>query len=131
MSNKNWLNATIAQGLGGLVLLRLPNQPPEELIKQTAKVWVIALESVKLYGGWNEEDDKWRIEKGFQCLYAECDRFPAPKMLIERMPKRKAVEALPAPALSDEQVARNLARLAKIKRLVKPSYRKKQRNGTL
>lgn len=92
MGNDNsWLNEAIAQGLMGLVALRLPNTPPEEVIVKTAKIWVLAL--TKGCGGqWVEDEDRWRIEKAFVRLYADCEFFPSPKMLIERLPKRKQPE---------------------------------------
>ncbi len=118
MNNPKWLNVSIAQGLAGLVLLRLPNTPPEDMIKATAKVWVTALTTVKLYGGWNEVEDKWRIESAFTRLYAECDRFPSPKMLIERLPKRKVLE-LPEPQITKEQQEINRQRIAALIRTVR------------
>lgn len=94
--NTQWLKATIAKGLAGFIVLRLPNQPPEEMITKTAEIWLQAILHKKLYNGWNESEDKWRIEQAFLNLYAECERFPSPKMLLERLPARKVL-ALPEP----------------------------------
>lgn len=91
-----WLRVAIAQGLGKLVVLRLANQPPEEMIKATAEVWVQVILNQRIYGGWIESEDKWRIEQAFMRLCAECERFPAPKALLDRLPKRKVIE-LPKP----------------------------------
>lgn len=109
--DENWLRATIAKGLAGLVVLRLSGQPPEDMIIKTAEIWVKAILHQKIYNGWNEQDDKWRIEEAFLTLYAECDRFPSPKMLLERLPKRKVL-TLPEPkitVLTPEERERNLA----------------------
>ncbi|BFU64735.1 hypothetical protein [Rodentibacter abscessus] len=91
-STPQWLKETIAKGLGGLVVLRLANTPPEEVIKDTAKIWTLVISRQPNYGGWDEVQDKWRIEEGFMRLYAECEYFPSPKMLIDRLPKRKQPE---------------------------------------
>ncbi|ACA32314.1 conserved hypothetical protein [Histophilus somni 2336] len=107
MADEKWLKRTVAQGLGKLVVLRLANQPPEEMIKATAEVWVQVILSQRIYGGWQEKEDKWRIEQAFMRLCAECERFPAPKMLLDRLPKRKTLE-LPPPQpkpLTPEQQA--------------------------
>lgn len=117
-TNPKWLKSAVSKGLAGLVLLRLPNTPPEELIQQTAKVWLLAITQTKLFNGWNEQDDKWRIEKAFLQLYAECDRFPSPKMLIERLPKRVVLE-LPEPTLTAEQQQRNAENWRKLKEFLK------------
>lgn len=86
MEKDDWLNAVIAKGLMGLVALRLPNTPPEEIIVKTAQIWVLAL-TKGLGTKWEKKRDTPRIEKAFMRLYAECDRFPNPKMLIERLPR--------------------------------------------
>lgn len=109
--DETWLRATIAKGLAGLVVLRLQGQPPEDMITKTAEIWVKAILHQKIFNGWNEQEDKWRIEEAFLTLYAECDRFPSPKMLLERLPKRRIL-ALPEPkitVLTAEERERNLA----------------------
>ncbi|OBP35178.1 hypothetical protein A6J59_004140 [Pasteurella multocida] len=106
-----WLKSVIAKGLAGLIVLRLPNQPSEDTIAKTAEIWVKTILHQKIFNGWNEQDDKWRIEEAFLTLYAECDRFPSPKMLLERLPKRRVL-ALPEPkitVLTAEERERNLA----------------------
>lgn len=123
MMNKevNWLKKTVAQGLGKLVVLRLSNQPPEEMIAATAEIWVQALLTQKLDGGWQESEDKWRIEQGFMQLCAECERFPAPKMLLERLPKRKIPE-LPTPAprpLTREEKHRHQAFCQQLREIIR------------
>lgn len=114
----NWLNAAIAKGLMGLVTLRLPNTPPEEIIVKTAQIWVLAL-TKGLGNTWNEEDDLWRIENAFMRLYADCDRFPSPKMLIERLPKRKEQPlALLTREPTQEERNRHQAWIKKIKEMI-------------
>lgn len=116
MTDNKWLKKVVAQGLGKLVVLRLANQPPEEMIKATAEVWVQVILSQRLYGGWQEKEDKWRIEQAFMRLCAECERFPAPKMLLDRLPNRKIAE-LPPPEPKPltparrEQLAKMFAKL--------------------
>ena len=109
--DETWLRATIAKGLAGLVVLRLQGQPPEDMITKTAEIWVKAILHQKIFNGWNEQEDKWRIEEAFLTLYSECDRFPSPKMLLERLPKRRVL-ALSEPkitVLTAEERERNLA----------------------
>lgn len=108
--DETWLRATIAKGLAGLVVLRLQGQPPEDMITKTAEIWVKAILHQKIFNGWNEQEDKWRIEEAFLTLYSECERFPSPKMLLDRMPKR-IVLALPEPemtVLTQEERERNI-----------------------
>lgn len=108
-----WLRVSVAKGLGKLLLLRLANQPAEEMITATAEVWVQVMLSQRLYGGWDEAQDKWRIEEAFMRLCAECERFPVPKNLLDFLPKRKTPE-LPKPEpkpLTPEQQAKVAAML--------------------
>lgn len=108
-----WLRVAVAQGLGKLLLLRLANQPAEEMITATAEVWVQVILSQRLYGGWDEAQDKWRIEEAFMRLCAECERFPVPKNFLDSLPKRKVLElpkAEPKP-LTPEQKAKISAKL--------------------
>lgn len=116
-----WLKSAVSQGIAGLVLLRLPNQPPEEMITKTAQVWLLALNK---HQTWHESEDKWRIEDGFARLYGECDRFPNPKMLLERMPKRKPPLELPPKEMTDEDWTRQQANIKRLKERLKACYTK-------
>lgn len=121
--NHQWLKATIAKGLAGLVVLRLPNQPPEEMITKTAEIWVKAILHQKIHNGWNAEQDQWRIEHAFLTLYAQCDRFPSPKMLLERLPARKIL-ALPEQTyqMTDEERQLNQQFCQQMKAILRGVY---------
>ncbi len=81
------------RGLQKLVMLRLQGAPPEEGIELVAAVWLEALASLKI--GWEEQHDQGRIQAAFSRLIADAERWPPPKMLIERIPPRPPPKALP------------------------------------
>ncbi len=104
-----WLEREIARGLQGLVALRLPGAPAEDAITLTLDVWLAAI-AVRA-ASWAEADDAHRIRAGFRTLYATCDRWPAPRQLLDALPIRAPPRALPPPPMSAEDRARNRARL--------------------
>jgi len=105
----DWLLAEIATGFQRLVTLSLPNTPASDVLVHAAQIWHEALLSTSTQ--WDKVEDDWRIQRGFALLCRDCDRWPVPKHLIDRLPARKDKLALPKPTLTPEQRAHNLATL--------------------
>lgn len=76
----------VLRGLQKLVALRLQGAPPEEGIKLTAAVWLEAVATLPI--GWDRQQDEGRIQAAFAQLAVDAERWPPPKMLIERLPPR-------------------------------------------
>lgn len=108
---EKWFESEVARGMQALMVLRLPGAPPEDAITLTLDVWLNALEDWIV---WNEEQDTPRIQKAFKTLIRKSEKWPAPKHLIEALPERIHMPALPEPPLTAEERQRNKARLAKL-----------------
>lgn len=109
---EKWLEREIARGLQGLIALRLPGAPADDSVTLTLDVWLAAIESQTVT--WNEQLDAERVRRAFRTLYRICDRWPAPKLILDNLGNRDPPKALPAPRMSPEERARNRARLADI-----------------
>lgn len=96
-------------GLGRALLLRLNNTPPEDTIEAVIQVWFEVITGLSV--AWDEELDAGRITRGFRVVLAKVDRFPTPKQLIEALPPRKPLPALPPEKLDPETIKRNKAKL--------------------
>lgn len=105
----DWLLAEIAAGFQRLVTLSLPNTPASDVLVPAAQIWHEALLSTSTQ--WNQDEDAWRLQRGFALLCRDCDRWPVPKHLIDRLPARKDKLALPKPTLTPAEREANLARL--------------------
>ena len=108
-----WLRNTIIDGFSRLILLRLQNSPPndEQVLGAMVNLWCETLETKF---NLDEKQDKTRIEKAFLRLCGDCERFPSPKMLIDRMPARDLPLQLEKPKLTDEQIEKNKQRIRKM-----------------
>ncbi|WP_155295594.1 hypothetical protein [Pasteurella multocida] len=60
-----WLRATVAKGLAGLVVLRLPGQPPEDMITKTAEIWIKAILHQKIFNGGMSKRTNGESKKRF------------------------------------------------------------------
>jgi hypothetical protein len=107
---KAWVRREIARGLQGLVALRLPGAPGEDTVSMTLDVWLAAVE--RRAAGWSEAPDARRLREGFSALFALCKQWPVPADLLNAMPAPAPPVLLPAPKFSDEERARNRARIA-------------------
>jgi len=108
-----WLLDEIVEGMQKLTALALPSHPPAETIDLTALAWLEALEP----RNFQEDLDRWRIREAFRQLLRDCDRWPYPKQLIDRLPPRKELARLPPPEIDWE---RQQANMAKLKAALKP-----------
>ncbi|QOK96781.1 hypothetical protein HF909_10280 [Ralstonia pseudosolanacearum] len=109
---EKWLEREIARGLQGLLALRLMGAPADDSVTLTLDIWLAALEGHALT--WSEQLDTERIRRAFRSLYRTCDRWPAPKHLLDNLGNRDPPKSLPAPRMSEAQRQRNSARLREI-----------------
>lgn len=109
---ERWLEREIARGLQGLLALRLVGAPADDSVTLTLDVWLAAIESQAII--WCEQQDAERIRQAFRALYRICDRWPAPKHLLDNLGNRDPPYALPAPRISEAQRQKNVARLRAI-----------------
>ncbi|WP_369951952.1 hypothetical protein [Ralstonia syzygii] len=109
---EKWLEREIARGLQGLLALRLMGAPADDSVTLTLDIWLAALEGHAVT--WSEQLDAERIRQAFRGLYRTCDRWPAPKHLLDNLGNRDPPKSLPAPRMSEAQRQRNSARLREI-----------------
>lgn len=90
-----WLGEIVKYHIERLRLLNLDGAP---LGKSMGVVTVIFAESITASAsGWDESLDAWRLRQAFIQLEKHCDRWPSPRMVIDRMPPRIYPRALPKP----------------------------------
>lgn len=104
-----WLKNTVITGIQKLVVLRLPNTPPESAIVATASVWINVLQGMHVR--WEQHLDQTRIEQAFRVLCARCDKWPAPKHLIDALPVRVMPAPLPPPKIDKKTHQSNIKKL--------------------
>ena len=92
-------------GLQKLLALQLERSPALETLDKTGLVWMEAI-------GHNRcltDEDAPRFREAFVLLAARCKSWPSPVALLEVLPERPPLPALPEPEISPEQRAGNLA----------------------
>lgn len=92
-------------GLQKLLALQLERAPALETLDKTGLVWMEAI-------GHNRcltDEDAPRFREAFVLLAARCKSWPSPVALLEVLPERPPLPALPEPEISPEQRAENLA----------------------
>ncbi|WP_420904437.1 hypothetical protein [Candidatus Magnetaquiglobus chichijimensis] len=109
----SWLREEIALGLSKCVLLRLPGYPAADVIEFVAEVWLEAILSAPIY--WTENLDRLRIRQAFIALTRVHYQWPTPAILLDHLPPRAAVMSLPEPPMSEEQLAKNLEMIRKLR----------------
>jgi len=100
MSNPSWLKRELSAGLQALVALGLKNQPAAEVLSLTADIWLRAIRRGNI-GCDIEQIDAPRIREAFDRLFPELVEWPAPKLLLDRIPPRPKREALAEPVGDD------------------------------
>lgn len=109
---EKWLEREIARGLQGLLALRLTGAPADDSVTLTLDIWLAALELHAVT--WSERLDAERIRQAFRALYRACERWPAPKHLLDNLGNRDPPPSLPAPQMSTAQRQQNSAKLREI-----------------
>lgn len=92
-----WFRNAVGNGLQRLITLRLPRTPALEgdIMLALSKAWVEALWNAPV--GWDESLDADRLERGFVRLSAHALEWPAPRQLLDCLPRRKQPMSLPSP----------------------------------
>lgn len=108
--NRDWIRIAVADGLEGLLALRLKNTPAEDMIELTADIWVHAFsQRVSV-----ESIDAPRIREGFMQIFPRIREWPAPLDVLELMPDRPPQPLLLPPEKSDEEWRRDQRRFDEI-----------------
>lgn len=102
-----WVTDEVADGLAGLLALRLRNAPGEDLVEKTADIWEQAISQRVSC----EQLDRLRIREGFRRIFPAVREWPAPFELLDKMPDRPKQERLPPPQVSEEEHQANAARV--------------------
>ena len=92
-------------GLQKLLALQLDRSPALETLDKTGLVWIEAIGHNRSLG----DDDAPRFREAFVRLAARCKSWPSPAALLEVLPERPPLPALPQPEITPEQRAENLA----------------------
>lgn len=95
----------IMLGLQKLLALQLERSPALETLDKTGLVWMEAIGYERCFA----DDDAPRFREAFVRLAARCKSWPSPAALLEVLPERPPLPALPEPEISPEQRAENLA----------------------
>ncbi len=115
----DWFSGAIREGLAGLYILNMQNNPPAESTKKIAEFWV---HLTWVSNKWDAPDiEVARIRNAFQWLAVNTNRFPVPKDFIAALPDKPIPIALPAPEYPKEKAAANRKKLAE---MVKPALDK-------
>lgn len=104
VDNTGWLKREIKDGLQALVAMGLENQPAADVLPLTADIWLRAIRRGNI-GCDIEQIDAPRIREAFDRLFPELVKWPAPKLLLDRIPPRPKREALAAPLADDGEGA--------------------------
>ncbi|WP_434777666.1 hypothetical protein [Neisseria sp. Ec49-e6-T10] len=113
--DNNFIRTEIIEGLQKLFSLRLIGSPAEDILQVTGETWIVAFS--KKTEGWKIEDEG-RIEKAFNLILADIERWPSPKQVIALIPKRKKPTELAPPKFTSEQIAANKKRLAETLKII-------------
>jgi hypothetical protein len=108
MKSPAWLEREISNGLQALLTLGLRRAPSADVIGMTLDIWLVPI--TKRLGGADEERGIKRVRGAFAQLFERRD-WPTPADFLEALPDPVPLPALPAPKLSAEERARNIARL--------------------
>ena len=95
----------IAFGLQKLLALQLERSPAAEMLKEVGRVWIEAIGYERCFA----DDDAPRFREAFVRLAARCKSWPSPAALLEVLPERPPLPALPEPEITPEQRASKLA----------------------
>lgn len=120
---ERWFADAITAGIKQLYVLSLPGTPGSDAIASTTGVWINVLWKKNV--GWNKQLDTERLAMAFEGLLQEMERWPAPKQLMEYLPKREAPKAV-EPVLSPEKIAENRRVLEEMSKRLKQGYKTTQ-----
>lgn len=108
-----WFENEIRDGMTMLYALSLPSTPSSETIEATCVVWMNVLWSARSRM-WDKTQDVPRIRKAFKAIARSVDRWPAPRSLMDNLPRVPERRQLPAPRPTPVQDAANSAEARRI-----------------
>ena len=86
-----WFHNAIVDGVQLIYSLALPGCPAGEVLPLTTTGWI---EVLWRGGMWIEHRDARRVPLAFFSLARACDRWPAPKQLLDHLPPRPDMLAI-------------------------------------
>ena len=104
-----WLGEIVKTHIVRLRLLSLESAPLAASMGEVTRIWaeIIAVRRPD----WDRDLDTRRLHEAFLRLEATCDRWPTPNQLMQHLPPRPQVQALPRSDISPSQRKRNKARI--------------------
>jgi len=100
-----WLRRIICEAFSRMIARRMQDAPAADVIDSVAADWIDIVGE-----GMTEEQDLERIIAGFKLVFRECSRWPQPKDLLKRLPRRivkPAADTVNAEAVDEEMQARS------------------------
>jgi hypothetical protein len=94
-----------------LRLMNLEGSPPSIAMGEVTRLWA---ETIAASGQYEEALDAWRFHAAFMTLARQCERWPAPALLLRALPARREAASLPPPRMTKEERQRARAMLAGI-----------------
>ncbi len=107
----SWMLEIVKARMERLVILGLEGRPLGRSMGAVVQLWAEII-AARLPVA-DERLDAPRIHAAFDVLETTCDRWPAPKLLLDALPARQPQQALPPPAPTEEERARVREMLAK------------------
>ena len=91
---EKWFSTIIADGLQRLAAMRLASTPADAGLELACAVWIDTLWNRR---AWREATDPDRLRQAFTALAGSARRWPAPADLLDHLPARPQLPALPRP----------------------------------
>lgn len=99
-----WFHNAVIDGVQLLYSLALNGGPAAEVLPLTTTGWIQTLWRAR--GTWVQHLDTPRLQAGFVSLAGACDRWPAPRHLLDHLPARPELPAItyaPPPVTADKR----------------------------
>lgn len=96
---EQWIKDEIMLGLENACNFGFLGEPKS--IAKTAELWFSIFENT--CKNWEYGRDKGRFLKAFDAFFLTGKRFPLPANIMELLPKREPLPALPRPEITDEE----------------------------
>lgn len=100
-----WFHNAVIDGVQLLYSLALNGGPAAEVLPLTTTGWIETLWRAR--GSWEQHLDAQRLQAGFISLAGACERWPAPKQLLDHLPARPELPAItyaPPPVTADKRL---------------------------
>ncbi|RRD90089.1 hypothetical protein [Conchiformibius steedae] len=111
------VNNTLVECLQYTLTLRLDYAPAADAIEGTMMAWQTTFDN--LPWAWDEERDSQRLKQAFATFWANAERFPTPRLIIDSLPPvpPPTVKLLPHKP-TPEQMAANRNRLQQLLKIL-------------